>query len=66
MMQFRIPDMDCGGCVKKVTQAVQSVDPKAVVNASLATREVSIETTGNEADIIKALEEFGYDVEKMN
>jgi len=66
MLHFRVPDMDCNGCVKKVTEAVHSVDAKAVVKADLETKEVSIETTGSESDIVEALEDFGYDVEKLN
>lgn len=66
MLHFRIPDMDCSGCVSKVTKAIQSIDADAQVNASLVTREVTIDTKGSEADIVAALEEFGYEVEKID
>ena len=65
MFHFRLPDMDCGGCVKRVTRAVQSVDPNATVEADLETRKVKIETSSSEADIIEALDEAGYGVEKQ-
>ncbi len=65
MFHFRLPDMDCGGCVKKVTRAVQSVDPDATVEADLATRNVKIKTTSAEADIVEALDEAGYEIEKL-
>ena len=28
-MQFHIENMTCGGCVRSVTKAIQSVDPQA-------------------------------------
>ena len=65
MIRFRVPDMDCEGCVKKVTKAIHAVDPDAAVETDLKTKEVAIETSANEADIIDSLDEFGYDVEKM-
>ena len=57
--------MDCGGCVKRVTRAVQSVDPNATVEADLETRKVKIQSSSSEADIIEALDEAGYGVEKQ-
>ncbi len=65
MFHFRLPDMDCGGCVKRVTRAVQSVDPNATVEADLETRKVKIQSSSSEADIIEALDEAGYGVEKQ-
>ena len=35
-MQFHIENMTCGGCVRSVTKAIQSVDPSAEVTADPA------------------------------
>lgn len=59
-MQFRIEDMTCGGCVRRVTKAVQSVDPDAVVDADVAGRQVRVSSTAPEAQIMAALEGAGY------
>ena len=45
MHRFHIPKMSCGHCVKKITQAVQSADPGAELQADLDARSVTI--TGN-------------------
>ena len=65
MLHFHIPDMDCNGCVKKITEAVHSVDGKAVVKADLETKDVMIETDSTEDIIVEVLEDYGYSVEKI-
>jgi len=40
-----IEDMTCGGCVKRITKAVQNLDSSAEIKADLETRKVSIETS---------------------
>lgn len=59
-MQFDIPNMACGGCVDTITQAVQSVDPGADVQADAATRRVTIASGERESQIRTALSEAGY------
>ena len=41
-MQFHIENMTCGGCVRSVTKAIQSVDPGAEVTADPATHKVDV------------------------
>lgn len=60
MIRFEVPDMTCGGCARRVTNAVQSVDPAAKVGASPSTREVRVETTADLAALRAALQEAGY------
>ena len=43
-MQFHIENMTCGGCARSVTKAIQSVDPKAEVQADLASHKVEVKT----------------------
>lgn len=59
-MQFDIPNMACGGCVDTITQAVQSVDPTADVQADTTTRRVTIASDERESQIRTALVEAGY------
>jgi copper chaperone CopZ len=42
MYQFKVTNMTCQGCVKRITQAIQLIDPIAEVAANPAKRELSI------------------------
>lgn len=59
-MQFNIQEMSCGHCVKAVTEAVHTVDPRAIVDVDLDTHRVNVETTESRAAIAAALTEAGY------
>jgi copper chaperone len=60
MIQFNIPQMSCGHCVKAVTQAVKEVDPQAKVDVDLASKKVNVETQADRQEIVAALAEAGY------
>lgn len=60
MIEFNIPQMTCGHCVKAVTQAVHEVDPKARVDVDLASKHVNIDTQADRGRIVAALAEAGY------
>jgi copper chaperone len=60
MIQFNIPQMSCGHCVKAVTEAVQEVDPQAQVNVDLASKKVEVESQADRQKIVEALAEAGY------
>mgnify|MGYP001388091319 CR=1 FL=1 len=59
-MQFIIENMTCGGCVRGVTKAVQTVDPQAQINADLPTHKVEISTSASREQIEAALNEAGF------
>lgn len=59
-MRFHIENMTCGGCARSVTKAVESVDPKASVNADPVTRTIAVETGASAAAIAEALVDAGY------
>ena len=58
---FNVPDMDCGGCVRAITDAVHRLDAAATVQADLTTKRVSIGTASGE-DFGKAIEAAGFTV----
>jgi copper chaperone len=60
MIQFSIPDMSCGHCVKAVTEAVQSVDAQAKVQVDLGTKQVKVESQAPREQLVHALAEAGY------
>ena len=59
-MQFHIENMTCGGCVRGVTRAVQSVDPQAQINADPPTRKVEITTSASREQVEAALNDAGF------
>lgn len=59
-MELRIENMTCGGCARSVTKAIQSVDPDARVEANPPARAVKVETSADQAAILRALNEAGY------
>lgn len=58
---FSVPDMDCGGCVRAITEAVHRLDATASVAADLASKLVHI--CGN-GDFAAAIEDAGFTVNK--
>ena len=59
-MQFHIQNMSCGGCVRSVTAAVQSVDPAATVTPDLANRNVEVASDRPRDVLEAALAKAGY------
>jgi copper chaperone len=60
-VQFHIETMTCGGCVRGVTKAIQSVDPAATVNADPATRKVEVTSAAPRERLVAALTEAGFE-----
>lgn len=59
--QCTIENMTCGGCVKRITLAVQKLDSKAVIHADVETHQVKIETSISDfTHISSQLEQIGY------
>ena len=61
-MQFHIENMTCGGCVRSVTRAIQSVDPAAEVSADPATHKVDVITTAPRASLAAVLADVCFAV----
>ena len=60
MIEFQIPNMTCGHCVRAITEAVQSVDPAARVVADLSLHQVQVESTAPRESLVVTLTEAGY------
>ena len=54
--------MTCGHCERAVTDAVKSVDPKAVVKIDRASGKVNVECDSAREALAKAIAEEGYAV----
>ncbi|OYZ94065.1 MAG: heavy metal transport/detoxification protein [Rhizobiales bacterium 17-65-6] len=66
MFQFTIPGMTCGGCGRRVTNAILTVDPAAEVITDPPSREVKVITKADEQVLLAALSEAGYPVERKD
>lgn len=60
MIQFTLPDMTCGHCVKSVTRTVLQVDAGALVEIDLPSHAVKIESQQTADAFRKALADEGY------
>ena len=55
MIEFKLPDMSCGHCVKAVTATVHKLDPQAQLDFDLPNRTVRIQTSAAEGASPQAL-----------
>ncbi len=60
MIEFTLPTMTCGHCVKTVTRTVQQIDPAATVEIDLASHRVRIASAHDTQSFRAALSEEGY------
>ncbi|NMM76984.1 heavy metal transport/detoxification protein [Acidovorax sp. SRB_14] len=60
--QFEVQGMTCGHCERAVTQAVQELDPHAVVQIDRAHNRVDIDSPQPREALAAAIAEEGYQV----
>ncbi|WP_298232654.1 heavy-metal-associated domain-containing protein [uncultured Azohydromonas sp.] len=60
MIEFTLPTMTCGHCVKTVTETVQRLDAAAKLDVDLPTHKVRIDSQLPADTFAKALDEEGY------
>lgn len=59
--EFEVLDMVCNHCVESVTKACKSVNGVTDVNVSLEDKKTVVEGDFNEDDIIKSIDEIGFE-----
>ena len=62
-LHFTVPDMDCGGCVRSITEAIHQLDATAKVDANLDSKDVSITGNADAKAYASAIEDAGFTVE---
>jgi len=60
MIEFTLPTMTCGHCVRTVTETVRAVDAEAKLQIDLPTHQVRIESTQAAERFAAALSAEGY------
>ena len=66
MQLYKVPKMNCDGCVRTIEGAVKSLDPGAKINCDLQAREVSVDTRALPKLVAEALAAVGYDSTLLN
>jgi copper chaperone len=61
---FTVPDLACGACVDKISQAIYSIDPQAKIAANPQTKLVQIESELPVTTLQTTIIEAGYTVSK--
>ncbi len=58
---FEVEKIHCQNCSKKIATAIQAVQPGADVTIDVETKRVSVQPVVDEAAIISAIAEAGYE-----
>lgn len=57
---YNVSGVRCGGCVKKLTKALQTYDENAVVSVDIAEQQLVLQSTLSDNIVKKVLAELGY------
>ena len=60
MVQYHVTGMTCVACSSRVEKAVSKVPGVTACSVSLLTNSMGVEGTASQAEIIKAVEQAGY------
>ncbi|WDM59916.1 cation transporter [Pseudomonas sp. NEEL19] len=63
MQVFNVQGMTCGHCVKAVTRAVQEQDAAAKVEVDLVAKQVRVQSTLAQEQVLAAIRDEGYQAE---
>ena len=66
MYELNVENMTCGGCVRHVTQSVQSIDGNAKVDVDLVAKKVCVETSADLQAVLAAISDAGYPAVPQN
>jgi copper chaperone len=60
MTEFHLPDMTCGHCASRVTQALKQADPACEVRIDLKAKTAQVQSNEDRDRLVEALSEAGY------
>lgn len=60
MTTFHIPGMNCGHCKARVEKTIHALDPAAQIEFDMATRQITVQSGNDVADLGAALATAGY------
>lgn len=65
MITFEVPDMTCGHCVKKITEAVQTAASDAMLECDVPGKTVTISSASAAAVLETAIRQAGFSPKKL-
>jgi copper chaperone len=65
MRIFHVPGMNCGGCLRAITRAIEALDPQARVEADVEARTIKVISAESEASLLNALSNGGYPAQPL-
>jgi copper chaperone len=65
MHHFHVPGMACGGCLKAMTKALQTLDPQARTEGNLDDRTLMVASLKSDDLLLTALKNAGYPAEVL-
>ncbi len=65
MRIFHVPGMNCGGCLRAITRAIEALDPQARVEADVEARTIKVVSAESEASLLNALSNGGYPAQPL-
>lgn len=65
MYTFKIPKMNCGGCVNTIKAALMKLDEEALINVDLPSKQVMITTDISVETIKSTLAQVGYPIDDV-
>lgn len=60
MIEFKVPDMTCGGCVASVTKALKAADPACEVKVDLDSKQVQVDSTKSRDELVAVVADAGF------
>lgn len=66
MVKLKVTGMSCNHCVMAVTEALRAVPNVKDASVDLNRSEATVEGEAKPADLIKAIEDEGYQAEELN
>ena len=63
MVVLKVTGMSCGGCVSKITRAIQALDQQARIEVDRATGRVVVETSESAASLRELVQRLGFGAE---
>lgn len=60
MLRYTVEDMTCGHCVQTITQALNTLDPAAIVAIDLPSKTVEVTSGAGDEAVAGAIRQAGY------
>ncbi|MBI1220757.1 MAG: copper chaperone [Rhodobacteraceae bacterium] len=60
MTKFNVPEMTCNHCKASIEKAIKGIDETARIDVDLDAKTVFVEGAGEDAALISAMKEAGY------